>query len=188
MSTAEFEAGWLGYRPSSEHAEPVNLPMHTPGRHLNNIRKSTNWASADNPEGKIKMFEVKNQGGCGSCWAFAVTSTLEGTLAIKTKKDPFRISEQQGVDCTLAADRGGGYNKKHFGDAYRDYDCWGCSGCWMRNHFNFLKDHGAMRESDYRYEAKELKECKHDFDNIVGKVDFYEQIRNSVDAMKERVA
>lgn len=58
----------------------------------------------------------------------------------------------------------------------------------MRNHFNFLKDHGAMRESDYQYKARELKECKHDFDKVEGKVDFYEQIRDSVDSMKERVA
>jgi len=43
----------------------------------------------------------------------------------------------------------------------------------MSNHFDFLKDHGAMRESDYAYEAKELKECKHDFNNIIGKVDYY---------------
>lgn len=44
----------------------------------------------------------------------------------------------------------------------------------MRNHFKFLEDHGAMRESDYSYEAKELKECKHDDTKVVGKVAYYE--------------
>jgi hypothetical protein len=42
----------------------------------------------------------------------------------------------------------------------------------MRNHFKFLEDHGAMRESDYKYQAKELKACNHNFDKVVGKVDY----------------
>ena len=121
--------------------------MHRPGRHLNNIPNSINWASADNPQGVKRMFDVKNQGSCGSCWAFAVTSTLEGTLAIKTQSAPIRISEQQGVDCTLAHSQGGSYNDQ-------DWGCWGCQGCWMSNHYDYLKVYGAMRNSDYPYEAK----------------------------------
>ena len=172
MSDEEFETNWTGLRKELDKEKHVSLPMHRPGgRRLNNIPEAVNWASTDNPLNAYKMYAVKNQGGCGSCWAFAVTSTLEGTLAIKTESDPIRISEQQGVDCTLTESRGGGYNKEMFDGA--DYGCWGCSGCWMRNHFNFLRDWGAMRESDYPYQAKELKECRHEFDNIIGKVDFH---------------
>jgi len=47
------------------------------------------------------MHSVKDQGGCGSCWAFAANTALEGTLAKKTESPPVRISEQQLVDCTL---------------------------------------------------------------------------------------
>jgi len=50
------------------------------------------------------MGPVKDQGGCGSCWAFAATSALEGTIAKKFGVEPFRISEQQGVDCTTNTD------------------------------------------------------------------------------------
>ena len=115
----------------------------------------------------IKMGAVKNQGSCGSCWAFAVTSTLEGTLAIKSDSAPIRISEQQGVDCTLAHSQGGSYNDE-------DWGCWGCEGCWMSNHYRYLKKNGAMLESDYPYEAKQLGNCdQYDANKIVGKVQDY---------------
>ena len=48
-----------------------------------------------------KMGDVKDQGSCGSCWAFAATTALEGTIAIKQNTAPVRLSEQQIVDCTL---------------------------------------------------------------------------------------
>ena len=48
-----------------------------------------------------KMTPVKDQGQCGSCWAFASNSALEGSLAISSGRAPVRLSEQQLVDCTL---------------------------------------------------------------------------------------
>jgi len=46
------------------------------------------------------MTDVKNQGGCGSCWAFAATSAIEGTIGVHNKQVSERFSEQQSVDCT----------------------------------------------------------------------------------------
>jgi len=46
------------------------------------------------------MTAVKDQGGCGSCWAFAATSALEGTIGVDNKQITERFSEQQSVDCT----------------------------------------------------------------------------------------
>lgn len=70
------------------------------------------------------MTPVKNQGSCGSCWAFTATSVLEGTItALDDTKSPVRLSEQQLVDCNkydATAVNQPVYNRNQ-----------GCSGGWM---------------------------------------------------------
>jgi len=54
---------------------------------------------------------VKDQGDCGSCWAFAATATLESAHYIHTG-ELLSLSEQQLVSCT---------NTTQYGN-------WGCEG------------------------------------------------------------
>ena len=52
--------------------------------------------------------EVKNQGGCGSCWTFSTTGALDAHLALKAGAwSAPRLSEQQLVDCAGAFDTKG---------------------------------------------------------------------------------
>lgn len=91
-------------------------------RRLNEDR-SINWAE----QGKVHP--VKNQGGCGSCWAFAAATVQESMQAIKTEKPVVRLSEQEGVDC--------------------DANSYGCQGGWMSNYWTMSEEIGSQANETY---------------------------------------
>lgn len=109
---------------------------------------------------------VKNQGNCGSCWAFSTTGSIEGIVAIKNG-ELFNISEQQLVDCS------------------NDYGNNGCEGGLMDNGFKYVIDNGLCSEKEYPYEAVDgnCKECK----SIV-EIKNYHDIESNEKVLKRAVA
>merc|ERR1712224_597793 len=75
---------------------------------------------------------IKNQGQCGSCWAFGTVASVEGINFIKNKK-LVSLSEQQLVSC----DKG-------------DH---GCGGGLPDNAFKYVESTGLTTESNYPYKA-----------------------------------
>ena len=80
-----------------------------------------------------KVHPVKDQGWCGSCWAFAGVLALESMVAIETGSDVVRLSEQQGVDCTTMTD-------DNYDLFNKTYGTWGCEGGWMEYYWNFARE------------------------------------------------
>ena len=76
---------------------------------------------------------VKNQGNCGSCWAFSTTGAMEGAYYVKTGNS-VSFSEQQLVSC--------------------DKQDQGCQGGLMTNAYSWIQKQGGLcQESDYPYQS-----------------------------------
>jgi cathepsin F len=75
MSTYEYNQ-MLGYKPELRTG-PLRSGVTIPEV---NLPASIDWVT----EGAVTG--VKNQGSCGSCWAFSSTGSIEGSNFIKTGK------------------------------------------------------------------------------------------------------
>lgn len=100
-----------------------------------NLPQSVDWRQ------KHLVTDVKNQGQCGSCWAFSATGAIEGQYAKKTGR-LVSLSEQQLVDCSSR------YGNK------------GCNGGYpVRAYQYVIIQRGLDTEQCYKYTAK-VEPCR----------------------------
>jgi cathepsin L len=80
---------------------------------------------------------VKNQGMCGSCWAFASATTLESHVALQTGV-LFELSPQQLVSCAPNQQHCGGFG--------------GCGGATAEIAYDLVMDKGIVSEFEFGYQ------------------------------------
>jgi len=113
------------------------------------------------PEGGVTP--VKDQGQCGSCWAFSVVENVESMwiLAKKSDNGTLRLSEQQVVDCDSS-------------DA-------GCDGGDPPTAYEYIIGAGGLEgEKDYPYHARDGN-CKFDSKKVTTKITQWKYATTSKD-------
>jgi C1A family cysteine protease len=131
LSPEEFKARFLGYQPklSLFGRDELELPATT--------AKAVDW------RGSKYVTKVKDQGQCGSCWAFSATEQIETDVAFATGK-LLTLSPQQITSC--------------------DKTDGGCNGGNTETAYNYVKKAGGLEaESNYPYTSGKTKKtgtCK----------------------------
>src|SRR5579872_2241084 len=90
------------------------------------LPEKVDWRSAG------AVTSVKNQGSCGSDYAFAAIAAIEGAHKIATGQLR-NLSEQEIVDCSIV-------NGNHR-----------CDGGWAGRAMEWVAQHGVSQQSDYPY-------------------------------------
>jgi len=126
MTSGEFKVVYLGYNqalryPATQSIESqVGVGAYPDG--------SLDWSA------KGAVTPVKDQGQCGSCWAFSTTGSVEGVIQI-AHGQLTSLSEQCLVDCA------GSYGNL------------GCNGGLMDSAFKYVHANGLPTEASYPYKG-----------------------------------
>jgi C1A family cysteine protease len=120
LGTSEYE-DFLAESLSSDETAPIPVITGSPA--------TVDWR---NVEGTSYVTPIKNQGSCGSCWAFATTAGAESQVMLSSGGMPIDLSEQILVSCSGSGS---------------------CSGGSSSTASSFIRDVGLPLETCLRYTA-----------------------------------
>ncbi|XP_022135756.1 cysteine protease XCP2 [Momordica charantia] len=128
LTHQEFQNMYLGLKVDSSRTR--QSPEEFTYKDVVDLPKSVDWRK------KGAVAHVKNQGSCGSCWAFSTVAAVEGINMI-VSGNLTSLSEQELIDCDRP------YNN-------------GCHGGLMDYAFSFIVSNGGLhKEEDYPYLMEE---------------------------------
>ena len=169
MNTEEFSE-FMGFRANEELLAKGDgnlrgsIPTVSQGEimDLSALPTSVDWRT------KGVVSAIRDQGQCGSCWAFSGTSTVESSVAIKTGH-LYDLSEQQAVSC-----------------AGLKYGNLGCNGGMYDGLWKFLEVSGQCSESSYPYTSgatQQTGSCQNTCSPVAGtKVSSYVSVTTKSDS------
>ncbi|MFS7931340.1 putative fruit bromelain [Helianthus anomalus] len=163
QTNEEFKAARNGFKVPSD----LESTRATPFKYENVtvIPSNMDWRK------KGAVTPVKDQGQCGSCWAFSTIAATEGITQITTGK-LISLSEQEIVDCDKTSEDQG------------------CEGGYMEDGFEFIiKNKGINTEAGYPYTAADGT-CNTKEESVrAAKISGYEKVPvNSEKALLQAVA
>jgi cathepsin L len=131
LTSEEFVSIYNGLKiNATEYQSSLDAYTHNP---LYEMADTVDWRT------KGAVTNIKDQGQCGSCWAFSATGSSEGAWSIKKGK-LVSLSEQQLVDCSTTQGNEG------------------CNGGLMDYAFKYIIAQGPKgdsTEATYKYTARD---------------------------------
>lgn len=124
LTSEEFKNIYIGHHLSLDKFGCYLYSLNT----SNKVADSIDWTT----KGVVNL--VRDQGQCGSCWAFATTANAESVWAI-SNGNLLDLSEQYLVDCAT-------------GVGYHDM---GCNGGNPDSAFKYMINYGQCTEESYPY-------------------------------------
>jgi len=154
MTNQEFVNKYNGFVAPKNMAKPKTVHIDD-----SNVPEAKDWRDDGYVTG------VKDQGQCGSCWAFSAVATMEGAH-FKATGDLVSLSEQQLVDCDV------------------DGNDEGCNGGLPSTGIQYVIDNdGIDREDAYPYKAKD-QHCHYDANAIGATFKEVVSVESSEDDLK----
>ncbi|KAI3916018.1 hypothetical protein MKW98_004459 [Papaver atlanticum] len=164
LTNDEYRKMYLGTKIDSKRS------LYSPKSDRYSVRDGDDLPDSIDWRTKGAVAPVKDQGSCGSCWAFSTIAAVEGINKIVTD-DLISLSEQELVDCDTS------YNE-------------GCNGGLMDYAFQFIINNGGIdSEEDYPYKARDGTCDSYRKNAKVVSIDGYEDVPvNDEKALQKAVA